>query len=50
MRMLLRRYAPVVVLALLVIAVQIVLSAAKLEFYMTQLTMAAYYTLVALGL
>ena len=34
----------------LVIVVQLVLSAVKQEFYLTQLTMAAYYTLVALGL
>ncbi len=46
----LRRYAPVLALVLLVVAVQLILSAAKLEFYMTQLTMSAYYTLVALGL
>ena len=32
------------------VLVQVGLSALKLEFYMTQLTMSAYYTLVALGL
>jgi branched-chain amino acid transport system permease protein len=45
-----RRYAPLLALVAAVIAVQLILSALKVEFYMTQLTMAAYYTLVALGL
>lgn len=44
------RYIPLAVLVLLVVGVQLVLSAVKQEFYLTQLTMAAYYTLVALGL
>jgi branched-chain amino acid transport system permease protein len=35
---------------ILVILGQILLSALKLEFYMVQLTMSAYYTLVAIGL
>jgi branched-chain amino acid transport system permease protein len=46
----LRRYLPVLALAVLVVLAQVLLSAAKLEFYMTQLTMSAYYTMVALGL
>ena len=46
----LRRYFPVLCLLFLVILSQIVLSALKLEFYMVQLTMSGYYTLVALGL
>jgi branched-chain amino acid transport system permease protein len=46
----LRRYLPVLALAVLVVLAQVILSAAKLEFYMTQLTMSAYYTMVALGL
>jgi branched-chain amino acid transport system permease protein len=46
----LRRYLPVLVLAVLVVLAQVLLSAAKLEFYMTQLTMSAYYSMVALGL
>ncbi len=48
--MYLRRYFPVFCLLFLVILVQVGLAALKLEFYMTQLTMSAYYTLVALGL
>jgi branched-chain amino acid transport system permease protein len=50
MRRTLARYIPFVVLVALVVAAQAVLSALKVEFYLTQLTMAAYYTLVALGL
>jgi branched-chain amino acid transport system permease protein len=50
MRQTLARYIPFVVLVALVVAAQAVLSALKVEFYLTQLTMAAYYTLVALGL
>jgi len=46
----LRRYVPVFCLFVLVVLVQTGLSALRLEFYMTQLTMSAYYTLVALGL
>lgn len=50
MRPTLARYIPFVVLVALVVAAQTVLSALKVEFYLTQLTMAAYYTMVALGL
>ena len=50
MRPTLARYIPFLVLVALVVAAQTVLSALKVEFYLTQLTMAAYYTLVALGL
>jgi branched-chain amino acid transport system permease protein len=50
MRQTLARYIPFVVLVALVVAAQALLSALKVEFYLTQLTMAAYYTLVALGL
>jgi branched-chain amino acid transport system permease protein len=50
MMVLLRRYAPALILVVALVAIQISLSAAHLEFYMTQLTMAAYYTMVALGL
>jgi branched-chain amino acid transport system permease protein len=50
MRSPLSRYAPLAVLVVLVVAVQLLLSALKVEFYLTQLTMSAYYTLVALGL
>jgi branched-chain amino acid transport system permease protein len=50
MRAYVTRYVPILGLAFLVAALQVALSALKLEYYMTQLTMAAYYTLVALGL
>ncbi len=45
-----RRYLPVILVAAAVVLVQLALSALRLEFYMTQLTMAGYYTLVAVGL
>lgn len=45
-----KRYAPVLVLAAAVVATQLILSALRVEFLLTQLTMAAYYTLVTLGL
>jgi branched-chain amino acid transport system permease protein len=45
-----KRYLPVLLLAALVIAVQLLLTALKAEFLLTQLTMSAYYTLVTLGL
>jgi branched-chain amino acid transport system permease protein len=44
------RYLPVAALAALAVGVQLLLSAAHLEFWLTQLTMSAYYTLAALGL
>jgi branched-chain amino acid transport system permease protein len=50
MRNLTGRYLPLLLLAVLVTAIQLLLSALKAEFYLTQLTMAAYYSLVALGL
>lgn len=46
----LARSLPLLVLAALVIAAPPVLSAVKADFYLTQLTMAAYFTLVTLGL
>jgi branched-chain amino acid transport system permease protein len=45
-----RRYLPVLVLAVSVAAVQLVVSLAGAVFYLTQLTMAAYYSLVVVGL
>ena len=45
-----RRYAPILFLALFVVAVQLVLSAARATYYLTQLTMAVYYSLLILGL
>ena len=44
------RYLPVLLLAALVISAQLALSGLKSEFYLTQLTMSAYYALVTLGL
>ncbi|MGA2764063.1 MAG: branched-chain amino acid ABC transporter permease, partial [Spirochaetia bacterium] len=44
------RNSPLLLLAGLVIGLQLILSALKADFYLTQLTMAAWYTLVALGL
>jgi branched-chain amino acid transport system permease protein len=44
------RYLPVLALAAASVLVQLVLSALKLEYWLTQLTMAAYTTLAALGL
>ncbi len=45
-----KRYGPVILLAALVAAVQLLLTGLKQEFLLTQLTMSAYYTLAALGL
>jgi branched-chain amino acid transport system permease protein len=45
-----RRYLPVLGAALLVIALQAALSAAGATYYMTQITMSAYYALVVIGL
>ncbi len=45
-----RRYLPVLALAAAAVGVQLVVSALKAEYLLTQLTMSAYYTLVALGL
>jgi branched-chain amino acid transport system permease protein len=50
MRNLPGRYLPLLLLAVLVTVIQLALSALKADFYLTQLTMAAYYSLVALGL
>jgi branched-chain amino acid transport system permease protein len=46
----LRRYWPVTVMALAVIVLQVVLSARGATYYMTQITMSAYYALVVIGL
>jgi branched-chain amino acid transport system permease protein len=45
-----KRYIPVLALAALAVGVQLVVSALKAEYLLTQLTMSAYYTLVTLGL
>ena len=45
-----RGYIPVIALGAAVIIIQVAATAAGREFYLTQLTMAAYYCLVILGL
>lgn len=45
-----RRYLPILGLAAVVIGLQLVVSASGAKYYLTQLTMAAYYSLVVLGL
>ncbi len=46
----LRRYLPLLGLLLAVIGLQLVIAAAGANYYLTQLTMAAYYCIVVLGL
>jgi len=46
----LRRYIPVIVVVLAVIVLQIVLLRTGSTYYMTQITMSAYYSLVVIGL
>jgi len=45
-----RRYWPVVAAAILVVTLQIALSVCDAAYYMTQITMSAYYALVVIGL
>lgn len=45
-----KRYVPIFILAMLVIIIQLAVTAAGKVFYLTQLTMSAYYTLVVIGL
>ena len=45
-----RRYIPVIAVALGVIILQVVLSQTGSTYYMTQITMSAYYALVVIGL
>ncbi len=45
-----RPYVPVVVSALAVVVLQLALSATGTAYYMTQITMSAYYALVVIGL
>ena len=45
-----RRYIPVGVLAVLVVLLQLIIGAAGRNYYLTQLTMTAYYAVVAMGL
>jgi branched-chain amino acid transport system permease protein len=46
----LRIYSPVLVMAVLVVALHLTLTAAGATYYLTQLTMSAYYALVVIGL
>src|SRR4030042_3310356 len=48
--MTLRRYLPVGVFVLVLVAVQLLVTAPDATFYLTQLTMALYYALIAAGL
>ena len=45
-----RRYIPVIAVAIGVIILQVVLSQTRSTYYMTQITMSAYYALVVIGL
>lgn len=45
-----RRYIPILLVSILVIGLQGILSATGTTYYMTQLTMSAYYSLVVIGL
>src|SRR4030042_1392483 len=45
-----RKYIPVIVTALMVVGFQIVLSLTGTTYYLTQITMSAYYALVVIGL
>ena len=46
----LRIYYPVLAAAVLIVALHVVLAATGKTFYMTQITMSAYYALVVIGL
>jgi branched-chain amino acid transport system permease protein len=48
--MVMKKYIPVYVLVACIVIFQIAVSAVNREFYLTQLTMAAYYSLVIIGL
>jgi branched-chain amino acid transport system permease protein len=45
-----RKYVPIAAVILLVIIIQLLTAAMDVQFYLTQLTMAGYYSLVAIGL
>lgn len=47
---LIRRYLPIAVLLVIIICVQLLTSATDTAYYLTQLTMAAYYSLLIIGL
>jgi branched-chain amino acid transport system permease protein len=44
------RYLPIAILLLVIIAIQLLASLFGVQYYLTQLTMSAYYSLVAIGL
>jgi branched-chain amino acid transport system permease protein len=46
----LNRYIPILIIAAIVVALQLIVSATHTTFYLTQLTMSAYYTVVVIGL
>ena len=46
----LRKYIPILAVLLLVVVIQLIISASGANYYLTQLTMSAYYSLVILGL
>ena len=48
--MLLKRYLPLLALLVVVVLVQLVTTVAGVKYYLTQLTMSAYYALVVVGL
>jgi len=48
--MLMKRYRPIAVLAAATVSVQLAVMAAGRDFYLTQLTMTAYYTIIIVGL
>jgi branched-chain amino acid transport system permease protein len=45
-----RKYIPIIAVVVFVIAIQMTLSGADVTYYMTQITMSAYYALVVIGL
>ncbi len=45
-----KKYIPIGVLVIIIIAIQLLTSAFDVNYYLTQLTMAGYYSLVAIGL
>jgi branched-chain amino acid transport system permease protein len=46
----LRKYIPFLAVALFVVVIQLIISASGANYYLTQLTMSAYYSLVIVGL
>ena len=44
------KYIPILAVLLLVVVIQLIISAGGANYYLTQLTMSAYYSLVIIGL